>query len=99
MLFISTFHTCRFNHRAIIYMFLVYLLTYFERINQSLITDYDENVYIKHLRSRKLEYILKLSNTFYDSGIYLTEHLFLSFVQYYFMEYSETYYRFNIYIV
>ena len=30
---------------------------------------------MKHLRSRKLEYILKLSNTFYDSGIYLTEHL------------------------
>ena len=55
--------------------FLVYLLTYFERINQSLITDYDENVHMKHLRSRKLEYILKLSNTFYDSGIYLTEHL------------------------
>ena len=55
--------------------FLVYLLSYHERINQSLINYYDENIHLKYVRSRKLESILELTQTFYTSGTYLTEHL------------------------
>ena len=55
--------------------FLVYFLSHYDRIWHSKIDFHDERVHLKHLRSRKLEYILRLSKTFYSSGIYLVEHL------------------------